>query len=235
MFFDINSENFVIERYIEGIPVVNINTLNLKSCSLLKKFNKENIPICHLKNKTKKYLNRHRRIFLNQNKKFVFKIWQKNYAATKQFLKAVRLHFYEKIALIAGLIFDEHECRGYITPTLIDFRKKKKEWLSYGFLLEKNHNNVKSFALYDHQPAIYKKFFDKLIKNIQRTHLVFLDLCPINVGINPQDNTLYLFDLEDVVTLSKFYESLKKKDIYPYTPPDYYHMIKTYLINFYNS
>ena len=65
-------------------------------------------------------------------------VWQKDYPSTFNFLSALHANYYEGIAIIFSLIFyDEGECRGYITPWMVDRTFNRVAWESFGFILEK--------------------------------------------------------------------------------------------------
>lgn len=215
---------------VTHVPIVSLNSLDLEHYKILKIFKIEDLPKeSHWEQHVDYYANRNRTVYLTQDNKFVIKIWQKNYPPTVNFLSALYAGFYEGIALITGLIVDDEQCRGYITPYMLG-TYNRETWESYGFVLEKDDIGVRIFSEYATQPVLYKEFFEKLLKNSQQTKFVSLDFCPNNIGINPEDLKMYLFDLEDVQPLNMIKNSLIRQIYFPYNPHDYLKKLENTMI-----
>jgi hypothetical protein len=145
---------------ITNIPIMPLDSLDIKNFEILNIFNVEHLPSTSGWQKhSDYYTNRNRTVYATKDRAFVLKVWQKGYPATNNFLSALHAHFYEEIALIAGLVFDnENECRGYISPYMIDRTGHRSEWDSYGIVLEKGDIGVKIFSNYAIQPSLYQDF-----------------------------------------------------------------------------
>lgn len=205
-----------------NIPIVLLESLDLLSYKVLKKFNpQEHLPEENYKNHAEYFRQRNRTVYLSEG--FVIKIWQKDHPSTLAFLSALHAHFFNQIAPIEGLIFDESgSCRGYITPYMISRTFDRAAWESWGFVLEKNGFGVKIFSRKDLQPSIYQDLFDWLIAQTEKTGFLSTDFCPNNVVIDPVEKRLYLIDLEDILEVKK----IEKEDpeiemVLEYNPRDY--------------
>lgn len=206
---------------LEGM-IVKLKDLKIGECKILKQFDVNNPPEWVNKSNLDFYKNRNRVVYLSSDNKYVVKIWQKNYASRDSFINAYEKGFYNNIAVITALIYDEdNECRGYITPYMTDRTFNKQAWESYGFKLEKNAQNINIFADHQSQPDVYQKFFVRLIENSKKTNLISLDLCPNNVAVNADDNRLYLIDLEDVQPITSLNDMLVQETYFKYLSQDY--------------
>ncbi len=213
------------------IPKISLSSLELGDYKILKKFNITDLPDgCGWGKRVDYYKNRNRKVYLSDDQKFVLKVWQKKYPSRVNFLSALHAGFYEKIAQIAGLIYDEQgECRGYICPYMIDRTFNRSAWKSYGVVLEKNHINVSIYSSYEKQPQLYTDFFDKVLEQSKNTHYLTLDFCPSNIAINPIDGQMYLIDLEDVQPTTMFDDSLISSIFHQYCPNDYLEQLRKLL------
>jgi hypothetical protein len=212
-----------------SIPVVALESLDLGSFTVLKKFDPfEHLPDINRKEHAGYFLHRNRTVYLAEDQQFAVKIWEEHYPSSLLFLSAVRRGFYREIAKIEGLIFDQNgNCRGYITPYMISRTFHKTKWESYGFVLEKNAFGVKIFASCDQQPPNYHDLFVRLVKSSRETGLISIDVCPNNVVIDPGTETMYLIDLEDVLDLKKIsLENAETQMILEYNPKDYLNIFK---------
>ena len=203
------------------VAYISLESIDLSTCNILKEFKLENIPtpgdpIFH----AEFHKNSNRIVYITKDKRFVFKIWQKNYHHMKQFLHAYHANFYDDVSLISALIFDqEEECRGYVTPYMIDRTFNREKWDTNGFVLEKNRIGVNIFSSYNQQPDIYKKLFNQLVDKTKNTGLMMMDFCPNNCAMDPKTGNLYLIDLEDVDCVSTFQKLIN--ETYVYNPLDY--------------
>ena len=205
-------------------PIVAYESLNFENCEILKQFEiEQHIPEADRKAHPEYFVNRDRIVYLTSDKQYAVKVWSDAHPAATNFMKAFQSHFYDDIAQIEGVIFDKNNrCRGYITSYIISREREKQKWESYGFVLEKNCNDVKIFAACDKQPQNYKNFFEKLMQNSKKSGFLSTDFCPNNIGIDHKTGRLYLFDLEDVLLL----ESISRNDsqtqmLLEYNPKDY--------------
>lgn len=208
---------------IAQIPIVGLASLDLGNYEKLKIFHADDLPKeSNWQQHSWYYTNRNRAVYLTKDHNFVLKVWQKNYPSKDNFLLALHADFYKEIALVSALIFDEdNECRGYISPYMIDRTFNRAEWESFGFVLEKNKINVNVFSHYDLQPQIYKDLFDRLISRGRATKYVSLDFCPNNIAISVQDKMAYLVDLEDVHTVTELNDPLIADIFFYYLADDY--------------
>jgi hypothetical protein len=188
---------------VTQIPIVSLESLDLKSYTILRKFNpQEHIPEANWKEHGEYFLHRNRTVYLTADQKFAVKIWEEQYPSSRNFLRAVHAHFYTGVAKLEGLVFDEDgNCRGYITPYMISRTFRREEWDSSRFFLEKNALGVSIFGCYESQPQNYKYFFNRLVKNVQKTGILCTDFCPNNVVVEQMTGKIYLVDLEDVLEM----------------------------------
>jgi hypothetical protein len=206
--------------------MIDLDSLDVTQYELVKTFSREDLPQAPNWQENQKYLdyfsNRQRAVYLTKDNAFAIKIWQKNYASRNNFLVALHAKFYNDIAQLVGLIFDkEYECRGYVSPYMIDRTRNRSRWESYGFVLEKNKFGVKIFSTYALQPPLYQQLFNKLIQKTIMTSYVTLDFCPDNVAIDPRDGKLYLIDLDDIQSIDQIKDPLVVKILLDYNSDDY--------------
>ena len=210
--------------HITKIPIISLESLDLKSYIVLRKFNpQEHIPEANWKEHYEYFLHRNRTVYLTEDQKFSVKIWEELYPSSHNFLNAVHANFYTGVAKLEGLVFDQDgNCRGYITPYMISRTFHREDWNSYGFFLEKNLLNVNIFGSYELQPRNYKNFFDLLITNIKQTGFLCTDFCPNNVVVEQATKQIYLVDLEDVLEMKDVSpEDSTIKMLLEYNPSDY--------------
>lgn len=212
---------------ITNIPIIRLESLVLTEYEILKIFKAKDLPQeSNWQEHNWYYTNRNRVVYCTKNHQFILKVWQKNYSSTDNFLAALHAHFYQDIALISALIFDEdNECRGYISPYMIDRTNNRAVWNSFGYVLEKGPIQVKIFSNYYMQPHTYKTLFDTLLKRTQASGYVSLDFCPDNVAFNIADKKPYLIDLEDVHHITDLDDPLLYTIFSPYLPKDYLNII----------
>jgi len=209
---------------ITKIPIVALESLDLESYKILRKFNpQEHVPEANWKEHGEYFLHRNRTVYLTADQKFSVKIWEEQYPSSCNFLRALHANFYIGIARLEGLVFDQFgNCRGYITPYMISRTFHRDYWNSYGFFLEKNNLGVSIFGSCELQPKKYKKFFNSLIKNIHETGFLCTDFCPNNIVIEQITGKIYLVDLEDVLEMKTvFTEDSTIQMLLEYNPIDY--------------
>ncbi len=208
---------------IAQIPIVSLTSLDLENYEKLKIFKADDLQKeSNRQQHSWYYTNRNRVVYLTKDHKFVLKVWQKNYPSKDNFLLALHANFYKEIVLVSALIFDEdNECRGYISPYMIDRTFNRAAWESFGFVLEKNKIGVNIFSRYNLQPPIYKDLFDRLINRSSTTKYVSLNFCPNNIAISGQDKKAYLVDLEDVHTIKELNDPLVANIFFYYLADDY--------------
>jgi hypothetical protein len=152
---------------------------------------------------------------------YVIKVWQKEYRSRDAFLTALKVGFYNDIAQISALVVDDAgECRGYVSPRLIDRTYQRDAWNAAGFVIEKNKDGVSIFAAREQQSEAYKNLFDRLVAQSKKTGLVTLDLCPNNIALDAH-GTAYLVDLEDVLPLEKLNDAYVQRRLFKYNAHDY--------------
>ena len=205
------------------IPIVSLNSLDLRSYKILKIFNSEDLPAqSNWHEHSFYYTNRNRTVYLTNDEKYTIKIWQKGYTSQKNFLDALHAKFFNNIALILALVFDEeNECRGYILPYMTDRTFNRSEWESFGFVLEKGLIGVKIFSHHTLQPDCYQQFFNALVHNAQVSGYVSLDFCPNNIAVDAKTKKVYLFDLEDVLPIAQSTNQVIQEIFFNYLSYDY--------------
>lgn len=208
-----------------NIPMVSYDSLDVSNYEILKVFKAENLPASsNWQDHADYYAARNRTVYRAEN--YVVKIWQKNYASELNFLLALKVGFYEGIAHISALIFDdEGSCRGYITPHLIDREFNREVWESYGIKVEKGPIGVKVFASYASQPKIYKDLFDRILAKTKSTCFITYDFCPNNVAFDEAENCAYLIDLEDVQRIMDLNDPIISRILNSYCARDYAKLI----------
>jgi hypothetical protein len=214
----------IVSYYQESqIPIFKLESLDCSTYCILKELNVDDLPKTANWQANRDYhKNRNRKVYLTPDKKFVVKIWQKKYPSTVNFLAALKAGFYDGIAKISGLIFDEEdECRGYISPYMTDRTYNRHKWDIFGFKVEKGDINVKIFSIYDKQPKMYQDLYDALIKNAKKSAYASLDFCPDNIAVDDGDNNAYLVDLEDVQPVEMLKNELIARVFFVYNPRDY--------------
>jgi 2-polyprenyl-3-methyl-5-hydroxy-6-metoxy-1,4-benzoquinol methylase len=138
----------------------------------------------------------HRRtVYKHKTEKKYIKVWDAGYHQSGRFLDAYEKGFYNEIACMEGVIFDEQgNCRGYATP--------EGTWPPV--LIEDTPNKLEFFKLQSHekQNTQYNALYNKLIYAIKNTDIVYWDLTKSNIAeIN---GNYYLVDLCTVGTFSEF-------------------------------
>lgn len=222
----------IIEDYRFSSPAIALESLDLESFKILRKFNpREHLPEENWKEHEAYFLHRNRTVYLTPDERFAVKVWEASYPSSPSFLRAFRSNFYDKIANIQGVIFDrDGKCRGYITPYMISRTFHRKAWDAYGFLMEKNAYGVNIFSKSDNQPQNYRDFFNLLVQNSLATGIFSTDFCPNNVVLDPLTNRIYLIDLEDVLDLEDIaIEDPDVRMVLEYNPRDYLGIFDLYL------
>lgn len=205
-------------------PIISLESLDLHTCKILRQWNLiEHVPEINWREHPEYFLHRNRTVYLTEDEKFAFKIWEEIYPASHAFLRAFQKNFYQGIAKVEALIFDKlGNCRGYVTSYMISRTFHRMEWDAYEFQLETNAFGVNIFSCHERQPQNYITLFNKLVDNTLKTGIFSADFCPNNTVIDPLTGTMYLIDLEDVLDLQNIsIEDSETQMLLEYDPKDF--------------
>lgn len=163
-----------------------------------------------------------RAVYANTDRSLYYKIWNPNYPRSPLFLGALDAGFFENIAPLVSVIYDEqNRCRGYITTGGIlsmsntDASGLKITRLQY-VLPTKQQTNTN-----------YITFYKNLVKNSAHSKYAFIDLSPTN--IIEIENQFYLIDLESVEPLSKLTRKFENHPEYSFHIKEYVQDVRALL------
>lgn len=203
---------------------IQLESIDFRDLVLVKEFRgNQDLPACAKVGDLEYFQKRSRKVYQTKSGDLFLKIWSKDHPSKEIFEKAVFAGFFNEIAKIHSLIYDQEGlCRGYTTPALLSRESDKKAFESYGFFFGKNNLNTKIFERKALQPKMYQDFFTRVCEATKRAGYFLLDFCPCNVGIDLVENRLYFFDLEDVHVLSQITSKTPRVSILlEYNPKDY--------------
>lgn len=139
----------------------------------------------------------YRILFMDHDKKFIYKIFHDNLTESKfkqynivnTFNLAVQKDFFKDIALVQDYIKYEGKCIGYIYPICNKVS---------GLRLRDTSSRLADLK---YQPQEFENLYKKLCRNVSRSKIGFTDL--FHTNIVEKNKRMYLIDLDSLLDLKK--------------------------------
>ena len=188
-----------------------IISTNITYAHTLDTIDLETIPFNTLTLLYKRYA---RAIYANKDRSIYYKVWDPDYRRTPFFLGALRAGFFNDLAPLVALIYDnKNRCRGYVATGGILVRDNADQSGlkidSFGHIAPTKQQTNKN----------YIEFYKRLLNNSIDSRYAFVDM-PLQ-NIVEIDTQFYLIDLESVLPFSYLEKPLV-------TNPGYVFCIKEY-------
>lgn len=160
-----------------------------------------------------------RTVYIDQDEQFYYKVWSANYFRAVHFESALNAGFYETLAPLTGIIYDEqNKCRGYI--------------LKKGVLVKhhptKYNIKITPVGRYEHITPIsqqtnkeYIEFYWKILKTSKETGFAYIDLSAVNIIY--LEGKFQLIDLESIEPIKQMNTNFFSDNCFP---PDYREAIR---------
>ncbi len=163
-----------------------------------------------------------RNVYTNHDQSLYYKVWDTKYRRAKQFEDALNAGFFEDIAPIVTVIYDEKDrCRGYVTVGGIPFFSSTTQ------LTVKITKNQYVLPIEEQTDTNYIEFYETLLENTIKSKYAFIDVSPTNVIVI--DSHYYLIDLESVEPLSNLQPNFAHHPEFSFHIQGYAKFVKTLL------